>query len=124
VIAVIDTLEYLYRGGRLSCASASIGNLVNIKPVITLAEDGTISILAKPIGKNKAYSALLKQLEEHPFDPDFPIYSIYSYGLENCEKLEAKLTKADIPFQKRLQVGCSIGAHIGPGAVGMVYVEK
>lgn len=124
VIAAMDTLEYLYRGGRLSRASASIGNLVNIKPVITIAEDGTISILAKPIGKNKAYGTLLKHLESHPLDPDFPVYSIYSYGVENCEKLEEKLARANIPFQMRLQVGCSIGAHIGPGTVGIVYVEK
>lgn len=123
-IAIMDTLEYLYRGGRLSRTSASIGNLVNIKPVITVAEDGSISILAKPIGKNKAYSTLLKHLEEHPIDSDFPVYSIYTYGLEGCEKLEAKLTKAGIHFRKRLQVGCSMGAHIGPGAVGIVYVEK
>lgn len=124
VIASLDTLEYLYRGGRLSRTSASIGNLVSLKPVITIAEDGSISILAKPIGKNKAYSTLLKHLEEHPIDSDFPVYSIYTYGVENCEKLEAKLTKTGIPFKERLQVGCSIGAHIGPGTVGIVYVEK
>ena len=123
-LAAMDTLEYLYRGGRLSRTSASIGNLVNMKPVLTIAENGSIDILAKPIGKNKAYSTLLKHLEEHPIDSDFPVYSIYTYGLENCEKLEAKLTKAGIHFKERLQVGCSIGAHIGPGTVGIVYVEK
>ena len=124
VIAAVDTLEYLCRGGRLSRASAAIGELANLKPIITLVEDGTLKVLGKCLGRLKATSFLLKQLEEVGYDPEFPVYSIYSYGTENVEKLEEKLAKADVKVACRHQIGATIGAHVGPGAFGIVFVEK
>lgn len=124
VAAGIDTLEYLYRGGRLNKATATIGELANLKPVITVTEEGTVSILGKCIGKNKALNFILKTLSSKDVNPDFPLYTVYAYGTENTEKLEEKLVAEGYSITARLQLGSTIGAHVGPGAFGIIYVEK
>ena len=124
VVAAVDTLEYLCRGGRLSRAAAAIGELANLKPIITLAEEGTIKVMGKCVGRLKATSFILKQLEEMGIDTEYPLYTIYSYGTENVGKLEEKLAKADAKVAGRQQIGATIGAHVGPGAFGIVFVEK
>ena len=124
VAAALDTLEYLYRGGRLSRASATIGELANLKPIIYVTEEGEVGVLGKCIGRNKALNFIQKTLETKDIDPAFPLYTVYAYGTENCEKLEEKLLQGGYSFAKREQIGSTIGAHVGPGAFGVIYVEK
>ena len=124
VAAGIDTLEYLYRGGRLNKAAATIGELANLKPVITVTEEGTVSILGKCIGKNKALQFILKTLASKEIDTNFPLYTVYAYGSENTEKLEEKLKAEGYNISARLQLGSTIGSHVGPGAFGIIYVEN
>lgn len=124
VAAGIDTLEYLYRGGRLNKAAATIGELANLKPVITVTDEGTVSILGKCIGKNKALNFIMKTLGSKELDTTFPLYTVYAYGSENTEKLEEKLASEGYKVSDRLQLGSTIGAHVGPGAFGIIYVEK
>lgn len=124
LFAAIDTLDYLQRGGRISKAAAAIGTLANLKPLITFTEEGTLTIPAKCIGRNKANAALIKFTEEYPIDTDYPVYPIYTYGRENCEKFVAKCEKEGIHCCEIHQVGSTIGSHIGSGAYGIVYVQK
>ena len=124
IYAGLDTLEFLCRGGRVSRTSAAIGDLANIKPIITVTEEGKVTVAGKCLGKNKALRFISDKLAENPADPNFPLYTIYSYGEENTEKLEAKFTKAGIEFADRLQVGATIGAHVGPGAFGIIYIAQ
>lgn len=124
VVAGLDTLEYLCKGGRLSKASATIGELANLKPIITVTEEGKVSVIGKCLGKNKALNFILKYLENSERDMSFPLYTLYSYGTENTEKLEERLTKEGISYDERVQLGSTIGAHIGPGAFAILYVIK
>ena len=124
VIAALDTLEYLARGGRTSQTVATIGNLANLKPIITLSEDGKVEMIGKCLGKNKAISAILQKLQETDIDTDFPMYSIYSYGEENCELFRKKLEQKGIHTETPMQIGPTIGTHIGPGAFGVVFVTR
>lgn len=124
VIAGLDTLEYLYRGGRLNKAAATIGELANLKPVITVTEEGTVSVIGKCIGKNKALQFVLKTLSAKTINPDFPLYTVYAYGSDNTQKLEEKLSAEGYNVSARLQLGSTIGAHVGPGAFGLIYVEQ
>lgn len=124
IFAAIDTLEYLQRGGRISKTAAAIGSLANLKPIITVTQEGEVSILSKCIGRNKSIAAILKCLEEHPADPEFPIYPAYTYGRENTEKLLAKCKEDSSAYGDFQQVGAAIGSHIGAGAYGLIYVEK
>ena len=105
-------------------AAAAVGELANLKPIITVTKEGTIGVPGKALGRNKAISTLIKMIGEHDIDTTFPIYSLYSLGEENTEKLEQKLGKEGIRVTKRLQIGATIGCHIGPGAYGVVFVTK
>ena len=124
IYSVIDTLEYLQKGGRLSKAAAAVGELANLKPIITVTQEGKMAVPAKALGRNKALSTLVKLVSEKEIDTSFPIYSLYAVGEENTEKLEQKLGKEGIHVTKRLQVGSTIGCHIGPGAYGVIFVTK
>ena len=72
----------------------------------------------------KALNYLVKYLQDRELDTDFPLYTLYTYGTENCEKMEDKMKKENFQITSRLQVGCTIGAHVGPGAFGIIFVEK
>lgn len=124
VVAMVDTLEYLSRGGRLSKTAATVGEIAKIKPVITLSNDGNIEVIGKCIGKIKAMNFILKHLKKSVIDTDFPIYSIYTHGIENAEKFEGKLIEQNYRLKNRLQIGATIGTHVGGGAFGLIYVEK
>ena len=124
VIAAVDTLEYLCRGGRVSRAAAAIGNMANLKPIITVTPEGEVSVIGKCMGKNKSMSFIVNAAQEYEIDENYPIYSIYSYGQENCISLEAKLVSSGYTLRSRKQLGATIGCHVGPGAFGVLFVRK
>lgn len=124
LFAALDTLEYLSRGGRIPKSVAAIGDAARLKPIITLTAEGKVGVIGKCIGKNKAASHLMKDLSEYTVDTDFPFYTIYSYGTENCKHFEARLLQDGYQMTERLQIGATIGAHIGPNAYGIVFVSK
>lgn len=124
ILACVDTLEYLCKGGRLSKTAAAIGTLANLKPLITISDEGKVEVIGKCIGRIKALNQLLKLLQEKEADMDFPIFTLYAYGMETTEKLEKKLEGEGYPVSARLQIGSAIGSHVGPGAAAIVFVEK
>lgn len=123
--AGLDTLEYLYKGGRLSKSQATIGNLVNLKPVITLGGDGSVELCGKQIGMKHAYKQIAKILEEDAPDVDYPVYFLYAYDKKNCVNFIQYLKKKGMDFgtPKLRGIGATIGSHIGTGAFGIVYVK-
>lgn len=124
IYAVLDTLENLYRGGRLSKLEAGIGNIAKIKPLITITEEGKIGVKGKSIGKKKALNDIAKLISSEEIDMSFPIYSLYSLGTENNETFTENISKMGIEFTDRFQIGPTIGTHIGEGAYGIVMVCK
>ncbi|MBQ4537559.1 MAG: DegV family protein [Lachnospiraceae bacterium] len=124
ILAVLDTLEYLGKGGRLNKGVAAIGDLAGIKPLITVTENGEIGVIGKAMGRNKALHLIMQHLDSYELNADFPVYSIYSMGTENSDRFEARLTAKNITPKTRSQIGPTIGTHIGPGAYGIVFVCK
>ena len=126
LFACIDTLEYLYKGGRISQTVYRLGTMANIKPVITVEPDGSIGIPAKAMGMRKGMDHLCKHAQLHPADPDFPFYVMYTNSRSVAETLAARLETVGItvPADRIIQVGAAIGSHIGPDACGLVYVAK
>ena len=124
VIAMVDTLEYLQRGGRIPKAAAKIGEAAKLKPVISVTEKGDLAMISACLGRKRVFDTIMKQLESIEIDDRFPVYAIYSYGTKNCERLEVRLQEAGISVTERRQIGYVIGSHIGPNACGVVYVEK
>lgn len=123
VFAGVDTLEYLRKGGRLSNASAIVGEIAKVKPIIEVL-DGKVEAIGKCIGKNRAMQFLLNKVGEYEIDESYPFYSLYTYGTENCEYMEAKLTEAGYKITERRQVGSTIGTHVGPGVYAVLFVTK
>lgn len=124
ILAGVDTLEYLYKGGRLSKTVAAIGETVKIKPLVYITPEGEVGIAKKCIGKKKAVMDIKKMFMDEDLDERFPIYSIYTYGTENTEALENKVAEEGYKVAGMHQIGASIGAHVGPGAFGLIYVVK
>ena len=124
--ACMDTLEYLYLGGRISRTVYKLGNLAHIKPIIRVAEDGSIEVPAKAMGMRKGMDLLCKKLEQLPPDPEFPIYAMYT-GNRDCGIKMAEQIRAcgfDVPDDRIINVGAAIGSHVGPNACGLVYITK
>ena len=124
VIAAVDTLEFLHRSGRLSKTAATLGSMASLKPILTITEEGGVAPIGKALGKGKAVQFVMNQLKNTELDENYPVYSLYTYGTENCEALEAQMKEAGYNPEERRQIGPSIGAHVGPGAYGVVYVTK
>ena len=123
ILAVVDTLEYLCKGGRVSRTTASIGEMAKVKPMITVNE-GEVAVIGKSLGKNKAIGSLLKALGECEVDHRFPMYSVSTLGTENCEVLENRLAAEGYETKERLQIGATIGTHVGPGVFGIIFIQK
>ena len=128
ILAVVGTLEYLKKGGRISKATAFAGELLNIKPVISV-EDGIVKLVGKARGSKKANN-LLNELIDKKGSIDFtmPYTTLYS-GLSDL------MLKKYIEDEKHLwedntdnipiyNVGSTIGTHVGPGAIGVVFFSK
>ena len=124
IFAGVDTLEYLKRGGRIGKASAMVGTLANIKPIVTVSPDGEVDVAGKALGFGKAVQSIVEKVKSLKIDRNFPIFSLYTYGEENCIKLEEKLKSEGITIDKRLQVGSTIGTHVGPGVYGICFIKE
>lgn len=124
--ACMDTLEYLHRGGRISKTTYTVGSLVNIKPIITVNQDGQIEIPAKARGMRKGMDFLCQRVEKHRPDGNYPFYVMFTGNRTNGELLAERLQGMgfDIPDERIINVGAAIGSHIGPNACGLVYIRE
>ncbi|MCR5403990.1 MAG: DegV family protein [Butyrivibrio sp.] len=128
VIAVFDTLEYLKLGGRISSAAAAIGNLLTIKPVITI-EDGAVKIIGKARGSKNSHNMLMEFVEKTGgIDFTRPICLAYSGFSDDILMKYVEDSKALYEGNEdKLQyaiVGATIGTYSGPGAIALAYFEK
>ena len=122
--ASINTLEYLYRGGRISHTAYTLGTLAQIKPIIHVDHHGRVDIPAKAMGMRKGMEHLCKQVDAKPVDEDFPLYVMYTDDRSVAETLAIHLAEHGHTVHPNhiIQVGAAIGSHIGPAACGLVYV--
>lgn len=128
VIGLLETLEYLVRGGRLSAAAGAVGTLLNVKPVVAV-EDGLIVQLGKARGSKNGRN-LLNQKVKKAGGIDFSMPLALGYtGLSNAvlkkyiedsAALWAGHTEGELPVHT---IGATIGTHVGPGAVAVAFLQ-
>ncbi|MDF2485395.1 MAG: DegV family protein [Herbinix sp.] len=125
LLAMVDTLEYLYKGGRLSKSSAILGSLLKFKPIITV-KDGVIGVLGKERGSNKGIAKMLEIMgEQGQLDDNYPVY--YGYTAEDSKTkqlMDIVNQKYKIKHSSIHPVGCVVGTHAGPGACVITYINK
>ena len=125
LVAAIDDLKYLRKGGRLPAAVAVAGGMLGIKPLITI-QDGKVAMAGKARGLPGAYVALFKKVEEMGgINPAFPAMAGYTVSPREVAPIQTYL--CDNLQQEDLlvrQIGCVIGTHAGPGAFGIAFFDK
>ena len=128
VFAVVDTLEYLKKGGRVSAAAAFAGGLLNFKPVIAIA-DGVVKSVTKGRGNKQANQLMNAEVEKSgAIDFDKPFVIGYT-GSDNTLMQtyiadHTDMWGGDIAKIHTAQLGSVVGTHAGPGAVAVGYFVK
>lgn len=125
LIAMVDTLKYLQMGGRISAATAMVGNLLGINPLIGIV-DGLVESVGKARGKKSAYRHLLTMMEQDLPDTEYPIIFTHSQSPESMEDLKKVILPAvgEEAIVLDAEVGSVIGTHAGPGAAGLAYIAR
>lgn len=123
---VVDDLTYLYRGGRVSGVSKVVGNLLGIKPILYFNEEGKILNINKVKGFKKALATLLDYMKNKGSELDkYKVYILQADCEQEAnafaESIKAKFGVLDVEVQP---VGPVIGAHCGPGTIGLVFHAK
>ena len=124
VMAVLDTLEYLKKGGRLTAVKALLGTMLQLKPIIKLTTAGTLIPTTNVAGRNKALMTVIKEIADKATDLDkYPIYVMSGACKEDSDRVVSKLQSL-LPNATVIPqfVGPVIGSHCGPGTIGIIYV--
>jgi fatty acid kinase fatty acid binding subunit len=121
VLALLDTLRYLEMGGRLSRAQAMIGTMLDLKPLLLVA-----NAEIKPVDRVRTRSRAITRMVEY-FKGDLPVEHMavmHAQAADEAEQIAAALREE---FPKREvtvgQIGCVLGTHTGPKALGIVYLK-
>ena len=123
--AIVDTLEYLKKGGRLNAAAAIVGGMLNIKPIICV-EEGVIQVAAKARGIKAAFSQLTQLCGNHGgVDNAMPsLLGFTGQSDENLRKYVAENSELWAADTKTTIVAAAIGVHAGPGAVAVSFFSQ
>ena len=128
LMALLGTLEYLQKGGRISAITAVSGSVLHIKPVISV-EDGEVKMVGKAMGSKKGNNLLMQLIRKSGgIDFDMPCATAYS-GLEDS-LLQKYLKDSSFLFEDKQKeipsycIGSTIGTHVGPGAIAVAFFAK
>ncbi len=126
VYAVIDTLKYLKKGGRISTATAIIGTTLSIKPIIGVI-DGEVKMIGKAIG-NKKGNLTLNEIIQNKGGIDFDMPWCYLWSGNDKSNIEKYIKDSRSLVEDREYslsiLGSTIGTHVGAGAVGLAFFKK
>lgn len=128
IVALVDTLEYLKKGGRISSAAAFAGGLLNLKPVLSV-EHGEIKVLGKARGSRQGNNLLVSEIDKAGgVNFDMPVLLGYT-GLSDAllqkyiRDSEALWAHSKTALSQTI-IGSVIGTHVGPGAVAVAFFAR
>ncbi|MBE3557450.1 MAG: DegV family protein [Firmicutes bacterium] len=123
---VVDTLEYLRRGGRIGRAAAMAGTLLNVKPILTIDPDGVVNALERVRGKERALRRVVEWVAgQVPSGARLHAGILQADSLEEAEQLETML-RGRFDFAECFMTTFTpvMGAHTGPGLVGVAFFSE
>ena len=125
MVFTVSTLEYLFKGGRLSRTSAIAGGLLDIKPIIHVNDNGSLESIEKIRGRQKSLRRLVELVGERGASLTTQVIGlVHGDDKETVEQLKEQLTEAyDCKNYLDNYVGCAIGAHTGPGVIGSIFLN-
>lgn len=128
IFAMVDTLKYLKKGGRVSPLVAFAGDLMGIKPMVSVI-NGKVEVIGKVIGLKKAINYINNEIEKSSgIDFNMPFYAIYSGNdeakIDNYINDNADLWECGKENVRKNCIGATIGTHVGPGAIGIIFFSK
>ncbi len=124
LVALFDTMEYLKRGGRISAATAFVGNLLSIKPAITIT-DGKVAFLGKARGRKQGRAFMTEYIKTKNVDISKPI--LFGHTGKTSEDIEEYIEETKDIFGNNgriTEVGSVVGAHSGPDAIAVAFFEE
>ncbi|WP_373229936.1 DegV family protein [Cohnella sp.] len=118
---LVDTLEYLQKGGRIGKASAVLGSLLNIKPILSVDDEGTVFPLEKVRGQKRAMARIAELLETdfHDKPVNLTVASTPGYIAGVSEITELLRKQLNVRQFQETEVGPVVGTHAGPGTIGI-----
>lgn len=128
LLAMLDTLKYLRKGGRISSLVALSGEILSIKPVVSII-DGEVKLVGKARGSKNGKNLLNKLVEEsNGIDFSMPYGAIYSgfddYTIKKYIEDSKNIYQDNTDSIPIYSIGCTIGTHIGPGGIGVAFFTK
>lgn len=124
LLAVVDTLTYLKKGGRISAATAAVGGLLGIRPIVGVDSRGTVEALGKARSIASGLEWIARHIADAPADPAYPAAYGHSNSPERVpvcmDALKKVLPQDRSPVMG--SIGAVVGTHVGPGAVGVAYI--
>lgn len=118
ILAVLDTLEYVKRGGRIGGARALLGNMLSVKPIVGL-KDGVVVPVEQPRTRSKAYARIAQLLAEQGRIEHVSIAEASEDVGQQLAAAVKTVYKGDLPVYK---LGAVLGTHTGPGTAAIAYV--
>jgi DegV family protein with EDD domain len=122
VLALLDTLRYIEMGGRVSRAQAMIGTMLDLKPLLLVADREI-----KPMDRVRTRSRAIPRMVEF-FEKDLPVEHVgvvHAQAPEEAEQIAAGIRSRRPDLEVTVgQIGCVLGTHTGPKALGVVYIKK
>ncbi len=125
-VFTVSTLEYLLKGGRLSRTSAIAGGLLDIKPIIHVNDNGALESIEKIRGRHKSLKRLIEIVGERGADlENQTVCVVHGDEAVTMEEMKEQLRKT-YGCRNFLDnyVGCAIGAHTGPGIIGIIFLNE
>jgi DegV family protein with EDD domain len=120
---MLDTLEYLYRGGRVPAIASLVGSAINLNPVVGNRSDGTVGIIAPTLGSKAATNRILKEVEQKAEGRQLKRLAVmHADALERAKSLmEIVARRLECDEIYLVELTPVMGAHAGPGVVGLAY---
>jgi DegV family protein with EDD domain len=124
-VLVIDTLEYLVKGGRISKAQGAIGSVLSVKPVLTIG-DGKLDTLAKVRGRKKGIKWMIDWVKDNRFDlSDKRVFILDTDDPKFHQDIkDALLENFEVGEIIDIEVGAVVGTHSGPGCGGICFINE
>ncbi|WP_100404518.1 DegV family protein [Bacillus solitudinis] len=121
---MVDTLEYLQKNGRIGRASALLGSLLKIKPILSLNEEGVVFPFEKVRGQKKALNRIIEILKEDFGDEPIHIGSSHAINEALSNELLVRMkNEFNVKSEVLTEIGSVIGAHVGPGAIALMVTK-